>query len=64
MNEDARLADQWPLLVTCAGFILMGVFVIGAADEWFGWVFVVFGAAVILWTLGRTAVEAARSRRG
>ncbi|WP_313405719.1 hypothetical protein [Aeromicrobium sp.] len=61
MNEEPRgLAGQWPLLVTCAGIVLMGVFVLTAADERFGWVFVAFGVFVIV----RTALAAVRDRRG
>ena len=64
MNDERRgLADEWPLLATCAGIIAMGVFVITATDEMFGWVFVVFGAAVIVWTAATSAIAAVRGRR-
>ena len=64
MNDERRgLADEWPLLVTCAGIIAMGAFVITATDEMFGWVFVVFGVVAIVWTAATSAIAAVRGRR-
>lgn len=65
MDDSPRgLADQWPLLATAAGVVLMGVFILtSTSDPDKGWVFVVFGAAWIAMTVGRTLLDRARGRR-
>jgi len=65
MAEESRsLADRWPALVTCAGIVVMGVFIVTVTDTdpVAGWVFIGFGAVAIGWTLVRASVDAMRRR--
>lgn len=63
-DQPRRFADRWPALVTCAGIVAMGVFIVAAtdADPLAGWVFIGFGGVVIGWSLVSATVAALRGR--